>query len=179
MLTLGAAKGSLILEPPKVRSQRVWDLQKKERLFQWKDFAGASIYFDDLGERILAITTQGQPNLIDLWRNQNLYLENLKTPCQHAMFTVDGRGIIAAGYGGFYLIDIYSGRVVNGFNTKGGQIIDIAVSPDGQGLATITTRSIHIFSLFFREIQIFFVHRSSGHSRRSREAMVFSREILN
>lgn len=126
---------------------RVWDLQKKERLFQWKDFSGTSIYFDARGERILAITIHGQPNLIDLWRNQNLYLEHLKTPCQHAVFTIDGTGIIAAGHGGFYLIEISSGRVVAGFATKGGQIIDIAVRPDGQALATVTTRSIHSFSL--------------------------------
>jgi WD40 repeat protein len=140
-------QGSRLASISEDRILRVWDLQKKERLFQWKDFAGSSIYFDARGERILAITTPGQPNLIDLWRNQNLYLEHLKTPCQHAMFTTDGTGIIAAGHGGFYLIEIASGRLVAGFATKGGQIIDIAVRPDGQALATITTRSIHSFSL--------------------------------
>ena len=140
-------QGSRLASISKDQILRVWDLQKKERLFQWKDFSGSSIYFDARGERILAITTHGQPNLIDLWRNQNLYLEHLKTPCQHAMFTTDGTGVIAAGHGGFYLIEIASGRLVAGFATKGGQIIDIAVRPDGRALATVTTRSIHSFSL--------------------------------
>ena len=50
-------QGSRLASISKDQILRVWDLQKKERLFQWKDFSGASIYFDSRGERILAITT--------------------------------------------------------------------------------------------------------------------------
>ena len=66
---------------------------------QWSNYNGTSISFDARGERLLAITTDGQPSLIDIWRKESLYLERIQFRCEHIGFSTDGTCIIAVGPG--------------------------------------------------------------------------------
>jgi hypothetical protein len=154
-------QGTLLASISIDRILRVWDLQKHERLFQWVGYSGSSIHFDARGERILAITEDGQPNLINIWRSESQYLEPLQSPCNHVLFSPDGTLIIAAGPAGFYVLEVATGALIGGQATQSSSgIAAVVVSPDGTKIGTITGRSIHTFLLPDLQFEESYSHRT-------------------
>jgi len=127
---------------------RLWDLDSAQRLNAWQGFAGRSIAFDDLGERILCLTDEGNPCMIDLRSRVSRPMDKLQSPAHTALLTRDNTHVICAGESGIALLRVADGRLLASFATKGGSgIIGLALAPDDTEVAVITQRSSHYFSI--------------------------------
>lgn len=126
---------------------RLWDLTAKER-DAWRHFSGTTVEFDERGDRLLLIDTEGHPQLFDLASKQPLYMDKLQTPATHARFTMCGTMVLAGGNGGISLLRIQDGSLVASFATRGGSgVQNLILAPDGKRAAALTQRSVHLFSL--------------------------------
>ena len=126
---------------------RVWDLTRNERN-AWRGFGGNTVEFDARGERILAIDDEGQPRLMDLVSLQAMYMDKLQTPSTKARFTPCGTMVLAGGTGSINLLRVTDGALLASFATQGGSgICTLLTSPDGEQVAAVTQRSVHVFSL--------------------------------
>ncbi len=127
---------------------RIFDIQRWERLANYKGFGGESLAFDDRGDRLLTIDNLGQPKLIDLMSNEVIDLEMVPGGVRLARFTPDCRHVVAIGQAGITLIGLPDARIEASFSAQGSSgMIGVAMHPEGTQLAAITGRSVHTFSL--------------------------------
>ncbi len=127
---------------------RMWDLVRGQREVSWSGFGGATVEFDQRGERLLCLDDQGQIRLVDLMSRSGLHVDRLQTPADRACFTRDGTHVLAVGRAGVSLLRVIDGRMVASFATRGGSgLLNLMVSPSGDQAAVVTHRSYHVFSL--------------------------------
>jgi hypothetical protein len=127
---------------------RLWDLDSDQRLNAWQGFGGRSISFDHKGERILCLTDEGHPCLVDLRSRVARPMDKLQSPAHTTVMTRDNTHVVCAGESGIALLRMADGNLLASFATKGGSgIIGLAVAPDDSEVAVITQRSSHFFSL--------------------------------
>ena len=126
---------------------RLWDLTEGTRVSAWKGFAGRSLSFDAQGERLLCLTDQGNPCLVDLRSQVSRPLEQLQSPAHTICFTRDNTLVVCAGNAGLSLLRVADGSLLASFATRGGSGIEgLAVAPDDTAVAVVTQRSVHYFS---------------------------------
>ena len=126
---------------------RVWDLVSEEREASWTGFGGMSVDFGPYGDRVLALDDEGQPVLVDLRTSESLALDPVRLSCHWAAMSPDGTHVLAAGQGGMATLRVSDGTVVATFATQGGSgVTGVAMSPEGDAVAAITQRSVHLFS---------------------------------
>lgn len=127
---------------------RIFDIQRWERIANYQGFGGESLWFDDSGERLLAIDTLGQPKLLDLLSHEQIDLEMVPGGVRIARFTPDYRKVITMGQGGISIIELPSGRIESSFTARGSSGMHaIVLHPNGIELGAITGRSVHRFTL--------------------------------
>ncbi len=127
---------------------RIFDIQRWERVANYKGFGGESLEFDERGDRILVIDNLGQPKLVDLMSNEVVDLEMVPGGVREARFTPDSRHVVTIGQGGLTLIDLPDCQISASFAAQGSSgMITMVISPDGSQLGAITGRSVHQFSL--------------------------------
>ncbi len=127
---------------------RLWDIPNQERIIAWKGFGGLSVEFDTRGDRLLCLSDDGQPRLVDLRTHESLPMDRIQMAAEHACFTRDNTMVLCAGPAGLSLMRIVDGVLAGSFATRGGSgIIGMSLSPKGERAAVVTQRSIHIFNL--------------------------------
>lgn len=127
---------------------RLWDLDSARRLNAWKGFGGRSLYFDHNGDRLLCLTDEGQPCLVDLRSQVIRPMDPLQIPAHTAIFTRDNALVVCVGDAGISLLRVADGCLLATFATKGGSgIMGLALAPDDSEAAVVTQRSVHFFSL--------------------------------
>ncbi len=127
---------------------RIWDVERQERLVAWQGFGGKTLEFDPRGTRILCLTAEGQPQLVDLSSNQAVPLERLRMAADRVHFSLDGTLVIASGASGISILRVVDGGSVSSFVSRGGSgLLSVVRSPDGQQLGAVSQRSVHFFTL--------------------------------
>jgi len=127
---------------------RLWDLEAGTRINAWQGFGGRSLSFDTKGDRLLCLTDEGHPCLVDLLSRVSRPMDKLQSPAHTALFTRDNTHVVCAGASGISLLRVADGRLLASFATKGGSgVIGLAISPEDTEVAVITQRSAHFFSL--------------------------------
>jgi WD40 repeat protein len=127
---------------------RLWDIPNVERIIAWKGFGGQTVEFDARGDRLLCLSDDGQPRLVDLRTRESLPMDRIQMAADHACFTRDNTMVLCAGPAGLSLIRVVDGVLAGSFATRGGSgIIGLALSPKGEQTAVVTQRSVHIFNL--------------------------------
>jgi WD40 repeat protein len=127
---------------------RVFDISRWEIVGKWNGFSGESIAFNEAGDKILAIDTLGQTKLLDIVSYEMIDLEMVPGGVRVARFTPDDRYVVTMGQGSISLIALPEGRIIQSFTARGNSgMLNIVVSPEGDRVAAITNRSVHIFSL--------------------------------
>ena len=127
---------------------RVFDIQNWTRVVNWSGFAGESLEFNSTGDRILAIDRLGQAKLLDMVSHEQIDLEMVPGGVRIARFTPDDQYAVTMGQGGIALIQLPEGRIVQSMTAqRAAGMLGITVSPEGDRVAAVTGRSVHIFSL--------------------------------
>ena len=127
---------------------RLWDLNTAQRLNAWEGFGGRSIYFDHKGERLLCLTDEGQPCIVDLRSQVVRPMDPVQIPSHTAIFTRDNTLVVCVGDSGISLLRVADGTLLGTHATKGGSgIKGLALAPDDSEAAVITQRSTHFFAL--------------------------------
>jgi len=79
---------------------------------------------------------------------EQLDLEMVPGGIKVARYTPDSRYVVAMGMSGISLLELPEGNIVNSFTARGSSgMLNIVISPNGDEVAAITSRSIHRFSL--------------------------------
>ncbi len=127
---------------------RLWDVPNQERVIAWKGFGGQTVEFDARGDRLLCLSDDGQPRLVDLRTREALPMDRIQMAAEHACFTRDNTMVLCAGPAGLSLMRVADGVLAGSFATRGGSgIIGLALSPAGERAAVVTQRSVHVFNL--------------------------------
>ncbi len=128
---------------------RVYNIARWERIANFQGFSGESLEFDrQRGERLLAIDQLMQPKLVDLVSQEQIDLETIPGGVTVARFTPDNRHVVTMGMSGITLIALPDGQIINSFTAQGGSgMVNIVLSPDGQQVGAVTSRSVHRFDL--------------------------------
>ena len=127
---------------------RIYDIQRWERIANYRGFGGDSLEFDYRGDNLLAIDNLGQPKRIEMLTRECIDLELVPGGVRVARFTPSGDEVITIGQSGITLIDVHSGRIANSFTASGSSgMLNVVISPDATQLGAVTGRSVHVFSL--------------------------------
>ncbi len=142
---------------------RTWDISRRTRTNAWSGFGGRAVDFDERGTRILCLDQAGQPRLVDLLSNQLVPLDALASPAEHALLMLDGTHVVAAGSGEIAVLRVLDGVRVASFATRGGSgILSLVQRPDGQAVAAVSQRSVHVFRLPGLEVEESARHGAPG-----------------
>ena len=127
---------------------RVYDIGRWERVTNWQGFGGESLEYNPEGDKLLAIDTLGQIKILDMVNHEQIDLEMVPGGVRVARFAGDGRYVVAMGQAGIALLTMPEGRIIKSFTARSSSgMLNIVVSPNGDEVAAITQRSVHIFSI--------------------------------